>query len=117
VGLVALAELLAVSVRMHQLGRNSTTATRLAQDKFEELMKLNFNTNPSIQISGTDTLAADVTNYFDVPANTGYTRRWFVQAGPNTNPRLRTVTVRVIPANPDTRVGTDFTVTTVLRRW
>jgi len=117
VALVATAELLAVSVRMHQLGRNSTTASRLAQDKFEELMKMNFNTNPAIQITGTDTLASDVANYFDVPANSGYRRRWFVQAGPNANPRLRTVTIRVIPDNPDLRVGADFTVTMVLRRW
>lgn len=117
VGLVALAELLAVSVRMHQLGRNSTTAARLAQDKFEELMKLNFATSPAVQVSGTDTLASNVANYFDVPANSGYTRRWFVQAGPGGNARLRTVTVRVIPDNPDMRVTADFRVTTVIRSW
>ena len=112
---MALAELLAVSIRMHQVGRNSTTAARLAQDKFEELMKMNFTTNPAIQVSGTDTLAADVTNYFDVPANAGYTRRWLVQPGPTT--RLRIVTVRVIPDNVDRRVGAPFTVTTLLRSW
>jgi hypothetical protein len=117
VGLVAMAELLAVSVRMHQLGRSSTTATRLAQDKFEEMMKMNFATNPAIQVSGTDTLAADVANYFDAPAGTGYTRRWFVQPGPNGNTRLRLVTVRVLPASPDFRVAAPFTVTTVLRSW
>ena len=117
VGLVSMAELLAVSVRMHQLGRNSTTAARLAQDKFEEMMKMNFATNPAIQVSGSDTLASNVTNYFDAPADTGYTRRWFVQAGPNANPCTRTVTVRVIPANPDRRAGSDFTVTTILRSW
>ena len=48
VALVALAELLAVSVRMHQIGRDSASAARLAQDKFEEMMKMNFNTNPAI---------------------------------------------------------------------
>lgn len=117
VALVALADLLAVSVRMHQLGRNSTTATRLAQDKFEEMMKMNFATNPAIQVNGTNTLASDVANYFDAPANTGYTRRWRVEAGPNANPRLRTVTVRIMPANPDMRVAGDFTVTTILRSW
>lgn len=122
IALVALAELLAVSIRMHQLGRNSTTASRLAQDKFEELMKMNFLTNPAIQVNATDTLASNVTNYFDAPANSGYTRRWRVQAGPpNADPniaaKMRTVTVRLIPANPDLRVGGDFTVTTVLRKW
>jgi type II secretory pathway pseudopilin PulG len=122
VALVALAELLAVSIRMHQLGRNSTTASRLAQDKFEELMKMNFETNPAIQVNATDTLASNVTSYFDIPANSGYTRRWRVEAGPvNADPiiagKMRTVTVRVIPANADIRVGGDFTVTTVLRSW
>jgi Tfp pilus assembly protein PilV len=117
VGLVALAELLAVSIRMHQLGRNSTTAARLAQDKFEELMKLNFATSPAVQVSATDTLVSNVANYFDVPANSGYTRRWFVQPGPGGNARLRTVTVRVIPDNPDMRVAADFRVTMVIRSW
>jgi Tfp pilus assembly protein PilV len=46
--LVALAQLLAVSVKMHKLGRDSAQATRLAQDKFEELMKLNFATAPAL---------------------------------------------------------------------
>jgi len=114
VALVALAELLAVSVRMHQQGRNSATAARLAQDKFEELMKLNFSTAPSVQVNAADTLNADVANYFDVPANSGYTRRWRVQAGPGGNPALRTVTVRLVP---DVRVGADFEVTAVLRSW
>ena len=40
IGLVATAQLLAVSLRMHQIGRNSTAATRLAQDKFEEFLTL-----------------------------------------------------------------------------
>jgi Tfp pilus assembly protein PilV len=114
VALVALAELLAISVRMHQIGRNSAQATRLAQDKFEELMKLNFNTAPAIQVNNADTLGADTANYFDVPANAGYTRRWRVQPGPGGNTSLRTVTVRLIA---DVRVGADFEVTQVIRWW
>ena len=87
VALVALAELLAVSVRMHQIGRDSASAARLAQDKFEEMMKMNFFTNPAIQIGGG--LDANTANHFDAPANSGYTRRWIVAAGPGANPRLR----------------------------
>jgi prepilin-type N-terminal cleavage/methylation domain-containing protein len=117
IGLVATAELLAVSLRMHQLGRNSTSATRLAQDKFEEMMKMNFALNPTIQVSASDTLASNVPNYFDAPVDSGYTRRWFVQPGPAANPNLRIVTIRVIPDNPDIRVGGDFSLTTVLRAW
>jgi prepilin-type N-terminal cleavage/methylation domain-containing protein len=112
VALVALAELLAVSVRMHQIGRDSASAARLAQDKFEEMMKMNFNTNPAIQVGGN--LATNTANYFDVPANSGYTRRWTVVAGPGANPRLRIVTVRVVADLP---VGTPFEVTQVVRSW
>ena len=92
VALVALAELLAVSVRMHQIGRDSASAARLAQDKFEEMMKMNFLTNPAIAVGGG--LDANTANHFDVPANSGYTRRWLVAAGPGAHPRLRIVTVR-----------------------
>jgi type IV pilus modification protein PilV len=116
IGLVATAQLLAVSLQMHQIGRNSTTATRLAQDKFEEMMKMQFS-NPAIQVNGSNTLASNVTNYFDAPANSGYTRRWQVQAGPGANPSLRIVTIRIVPDNPDIRAGGDFSVTTVLRSW
>jgi prepilin-type N-terminal cleavage/methylation domain-containing protein len=110
VGLVAVAQLMAVSVRMHQIGRDSATAARLAQDKFEELMKMNFTLNPAIQVGGN--LAANTGAYFDVPANSGYTRRWSVANGPTGNTRV--VTVRVVP---DVPVGDPFQVTTVLRSW
>src|SRR5262245_47775958 len=116
IALVAMAELLAVSLRMHQLGRTSTQASRLAQDKFEELMKMNFDTNPAIQVNGANTLDSNVTNYFDQPVG-GYTRRWQVSAGPAANPRLRTVVVRVIPEVNDRRMTDMFTLTTVIRSW
>ncbi len=116
IGLVATAQLLAVSLRMHQIGRNSTAATRLAQDKFEELMKLQFS-NPAIQVNATDTLASNVANYYDTPANSGYTRRWRVEAGPGANPSLRIVTIRIVPSNPNISAGGNFTMTTVIRSW
>jgi prepilin-type N-terminal cleavage/methylation domain-containing protein len=116
IGLVATAQLLAVSLRMHQIGRNSTTATRLAQDKFEEMMKMQF-TNPALAVNATDTLASNVANYFDAPANSGYTRRWRVQAGPGANASLRIVTIRIVPNNQNISAGGDFSMTTVLRSW
>lgn len=116
IALVALAELLAITLRMHQLGRTTTTSTRLAQDKFEELMKMNFDTNPAIQVNVNDTLSSNVTNYWDTPTP-GYTRRWQVSAGPGANPRLRLVVVRIIPDVTDRRTTEVFTLTTVLRRW
>ena len=111
-----MAELLAVSLRMHQLGRTSTEASRLAQDKFEELMKMNFATNPQVQVNAADTLAANVANYFDTPMP-GYTRRWRVSEGPAANPRLRTVVVRIVPDVADRRMTDMFTLTTVVRSW
>ena len=110
VGLVAVAQLMAVSVRMHQIGRDSASAARLAQSKVEELMKMNFATSPQIAVGGN--LDANVANYSDVPANSGYTRRWAVGAGPTANTRV--VTVRVVPDIP---IGNPFQVTTVLRSW
>jgi prepilin-type N-terminal cleavage/methylation domain-containing protein len=112
VALVAVAQLMAVSIRLHQTGRDSATAARLAQDKVEEMMKMNFTTNPAIQVGGS--LDTNDDNHFDIPANSGYTRRWQVAAGPAGNPRLRTVTVRLVP---DVVVGAPFEVTTVIRSW
>lgn len=112
VGLVAVAELLTISARMHRVGRESTQAARLAQDKVEELMKMNFATSPAVQVGGA--LGANVANHFDLPANSGYTRRWQVVTGPNANPRLRTVTVRLVPDLP---MGAPYEVTMVIRSW
>jgi prepilin-type N-terminal cleavage/methylation domain-containing protein len=115
VGLVAMAQLLAVSVRMHQLGRNTEIATQLAERKFEELMKLNFDTAPEVQITGVDSLAADVANYFDTPAGTLFTRRWLVEAGPVD--RTRRVTVRMVPAQTDRLLYKPVQLTTIIRQW
>jgi Tfp pilus assembly protein PilV len=112
VGLVAVAELLTVSTRMHKVGRDSAQAARLAQDKVEELMKMNFATSPAVQLGGE--LTSNVADHFDVPDGSGYTRRWQVVAGPNANPRLRTVTVRLVP---DVPMGAPYEVTMVIRSW
>ena len=52
IGLVSLAELLAISLRMQQLGRNETAAIRLAQDKLDQLSVLNFDPALTIQPGG-----------------------------------------------------------------
>lgn len=111
VGLVAVAQLMAVSVHNHTLGRRNSEASVLATAKLEELSKLNFNTNPAVQIGGN--LGANAANFNDTSGV--YTRRWLVEAGPT--PNTRRVTVRVIsPANraPWTR---DIDVVTILRQW
>jgi type II secretory pathway pseudopilin PulG len=127
IGLVAMAELMAVTLRLQQLGRNSTSAARLAQDKIDELTTMNFATNLSVACGGS--LTSDVTNYNDTPRfdngtpdnladdtiGKGYTRRWVVSAGPDGMLTLRTVTVRVIPIVTDNRVASPYDLTTVIR--
>ena len=117
VGLVAMAQLLAVSVRMHQLSRNTEVATQLAEAKFEELMKLNFTTAAAVQVTplGSDSLNDNVANYFDTPAGTLYTRRWLVEAGPID--RTRRVTVRMVPAQTDRLLYKPVQLTTIIRQW
>lgn len=132
VALVSMAELMAITLRMQQLGRNQTTATRLAQDKIDELMPLNF-TNAQLTVGGS--LTADVANHFDTPANPGggnsiFRRRWLVEsmtfndqgnkggvmtavAGGST----RRITVRVIPVAPDSRISPTVDLVTIVRCW
>lgn len=117
IGLVSTAELLAITLRMQQLGRNQTAAVRLAQDKVDQLMSLNFDTATSIAIGGS--LTSNVANHNDTV--TGYTRRWVVAAGPvdpsSVSANLRLLTVRVIPEVQDTRTAVSYDLVTVIRRW
>lgn len=113
IGLVSLAELLAISLRMQQLGRNETEAVRLATDKLDQLNSLNFDTAATIQIGGS--LTANVADHFDTDVQ-GYTRRWLVEAGPDGNPDLRQITIRVIPTLIDVRTTSEFEMISIIRR-
>lgn len=132
IGLVAMAELMAVTLRLQQLGRNSTSAVRLASDKVDELTTMPFNPaalnyNPSIACGGS--IDADDADHFDTPLedngtpdNTaddtvtkGYTRRWIISAGPDADPNLREVTVRVVPDVGDRRTASPYDLTTFIR--
>ena len=115
-GLLGTAQLMAVTMQTHVAARETTSATRLANAKTEELMKANFATNPSVQISALapDPLDINVQNYFDIP-DPSYTRRWRVQAGPTATTRL--VTVRLLPQQTDLRMARVVEVTTVIRQW
>ena len=119
VALVSLAEMMAITLRMQQLGRNDTAAARLGQDKLDQLMAAEFDTAASIQIGGS--IEADVDNYNDASLDadgdpSGFTRRWRVDAGPDGSADLREVTVRVIPTQFDRRTNTEFEITTIIRR-
>lgn len=117
VGLVAMAGLLMVTLRMQQLGRNSTSEVRMAQDKVDELSSMSFTTGPSVACGGS--LTTNVANYNDTPVVNGvnqpYRRRWLVQAGPDADPQLRQVTVRLIPTNPDRNIATQYDLVTIIR--
>lgn len=127
IGLVAMAELMAVTLRLQQLGRNSTSAVRLAQDRVDELTTLSFTTAPSMACGGS--ITANVANYNNTPLQDngtpddptddtitkGYTVRWLVAAGPDGDPNLRTVTIRVLPDVNDRRTASPYDLVTVIR--
>lgn len=123
IGLVSLAELLAVSLRLQVLGRNETEAVRLAQDKRDQLMSLNFDTAAAIGINAVDSLATDVADYFDrVTVGesgrvVGYTRRWDVSAGPDGSANLRELTILIIPDSADRRTQSPYQLVSIIRRW
>jgi prepilin-type N-terminal cleavage/methylation domain-containing protein len=113
VGLMAMAELMAVTLRMQQLGRNSTQASRLAQDKVDELTTVGFL---DARMACGGSLTADQANHNDRPAEaTNYKRRWVVSAGPDAQVSLRAVTVRVIPDVSDRTKTAEFDLQTIIR--
>ena len=116
IGLVSVAQLLAVSATTHWLGRRTAEASTLGATKLEEFSKLNILTTPALQITPAlpDSLTTNVAGYFDV-AGPGYTRRWRVQNGPTANTRL--VTVRVIPPTRGSGWQKPVELRTILRNW
>jgi len=119
VALVSMAELMAVTLRLQMLGRNQTSAVRLAQDKIDELITLNFAA-PQLSVGGS--LTADQADHFDTPPGAPtYKRRWVIANGPVDPPvvagSVRVITVRVIPELADRRVATPTDITTIVRCW
>jgi hypothetical protein len=93
-GLVSTAHLLAVSTVTHADAAAVTGATLDAQEKLEDLLAA----GPALQVSGVDSLNADVADLFDRAAS-GRTRRWRVDAGPVADTRI----VRVLVLGPQPR--------------
>ena len=110
IGMIAIAALLAVTTQMAMGARKAARSTRLAQDKIDELMKLNFTTAPAVAIGGD--LTQDVANYSETPAD-GITLRWAVVAGPTDD--LRVLTLRVVNLRSEQYRQTDLT--TMIREW
>ena len=111
IGLIAIAGLLGVTTQMHIGAREATRSTRLAQEKLDELMKLNLATAPAVAIGGS--LTNNVGNYFDAPLE-GVTLRWAVQAGPA--PDTRVLTVRVVNSRVR-QYGRQVDLSTIIRQW
>jgi prepilin-type N-terminal cleavage/methylation domain-containing protein len=136
VAMVSMAQLMAVTLRLQQLGRNQTAAVRQAQDKVDELMSQNFATNAQLAVGGS--LTADVANHFDSPVDSvngqdrQYRRRWLVE---NMNfgdtgmqlvggvptavaaGQTRRVTVRVTPLVADRGASPPVDLVTLVRCW
>ena len=110
IGTVAIAGLLAVTTQMQIGAREAARSTRLAQDKIDELMKLNFSSDPAVAVGGD--LDADATNYSETPLE-GITLRWAVAAGPTAD--LRVLTLRVVNLRTQQYRQTDLT--TIIRQW
>jgi prepilin-type N-terminal cleavage/methylation domain-containing protein len=109
IGMVSTAGLLAVTLQAQQAARESTRSTRLAHDKMDELMKLNF-TDARVSIGGN--LDANVANHNDTPVP-GVTLRWLVAAGPTDDTRVLTVRVTNMRAQQQRRAD----LTTIIRQW
>jgi len=114
VGLVAMAELMAITLRMQMLGKNETAAIRLVQSKIDELVAVSFSdaaTSASVAIGGS--LTSDVATYNDAPVS-GFKRRWQIAAIAGET-RVRTLTVTVIPIVNDRRTNAQVQLTTIIR--
>ena len=110
IGMISIAALLAVTTQMAMGAREAARSTRLAQDKIDELMKLNFTTAPAVAIGGD--LDQDAVNYSETPGD-GITLRWAVAAGPTDD--LRVLTLRVVNLRSEQYRQTDLT--TIIREW
>lgn len=115
IGLVSMAQLMAVSTVTYADAREVSIATEQAEAKLSELMKLNLGTDAAVQITpvSPDSLTSNVTNYYDQPA-TGITRRWRVEAGPVDNTRI--IKVRVVNARAR-QYGATIDLTSIIRQW
>lgn len=116
VGMLATAQLLIFTTEMRVSAQRQAESSRLAQAKFDELMKVNFGTDPRMAITpaNVDSLGTNVNNYFDVPTPGVVTRRWRVRAGPTADTRV--VTVRVVNMTGSLGART-VEISTILRQW
>ena len=113
IGLVAIAALLAVTTTMQIGARESARSMRLAQQKVDELARMDFEDDAAMGLGGAlDEDSADH-NEADPNGLNGITVRWLVEAGPTEDTRL--ITVRVVNLRAQQYRATDLT--TIIREW
>ena len=112
IGMVAVAAMLAVTTQMQIGARESARSTRLAQDKIDELMKLDFDTDPKIALVPGGSLNEDADGYSETPLD-GITVRWAVAPGPTNDTRVLTVRVTNLRAQQYRRTD----MATIIREW
>ena len=114
IGLVAMAELMAITLRMQMLGKNETAAIRLIQSKMDELVAVSFTGTNAASVAVGGSLTTDVSTYNDTPAGSGFKRRWQITAiaGETT---VRTLTVTIIPTVNDRRTNAQVQLSTIIR--
>ena len=111
IAMVSMAELMAITLRMQMMGRNETSAIRLAQSKIDQLINLNFTTNTVTNVGGS--LTTDTATYFDTE-DANFKRRWQIAAIVGET-KVRTLTVRVIPNVNDRRTNAQIDLVTIIR--
>jgi prepilin-type N-terminal cleavage/methylation domain-containing protein len=109
-GMLAIAGLLGVSTQMQIGAREAARSMRLAQEKVDQLLKMDFDTADEVAIGGSLTENSD--NHFEEPFG-GITVRWAVADGPVEDTRV--VTVRVVNLRAMQYRETDMT--TIIREW
>lgn len=112
-GMLGIAGLLGVTTQMQFGAREAARSTRLAQEKIDELMKLDFDTDADIAVGGST--AANEAGYFEEPID-GITVRWQVDAHDSGNDDLRVLTVHVENLRAR-QYGRRTELSTIIRQW
>lgn len=112
-GMLGIAGLLGVTTHMHFGAREAARSTRLVQEKIDDLMKLDLDTNPQVAIGGS--LTANQGNHFETPVE-GITIRWTVAAHASGNDDLRVLTVRAENLRAK-QYGRNVELSTIIRQW
>jgi prepilin-type N-terminal cleavage/methylation domain-containing protein len=109
-GMLAIAGLLGVSTQMQIGAREAARSMRLAQEKVDQLMKMDFDTADEIAVGGS--LTENSADHFEQPLS-GITVRWAVADGPVEDTRVVTVRVVNLRAMQYRETG----MTTIIREW